>query len=63
MVPIHWATFNLAIHPWDEPVTRMLTAADAASAEVATPAPGARIDVVARTGPGIADQTWWENVG
>ncbi len=63
MVPIHWATFNLAMHPWDEPVTRMLTAADAASAEVATPAPGARIDVVARTGAGIANQTWWENVG
>ncbi len=62
MVPIHWATFNLAMHPWDEPVTRMLAAAESAGAEVATPAPGARIDVVSRSGAGIADQIWWEGI-
>ncbi len=63
MVPIHWATFNLAMHPWDEPVRRMLTAAEAASVVAATPAPGTRIDVVARTGAGLTDPSWWEGVG
>ncbi len=29
LVPIHWATFRLAPHPWSEPVERMLRAADA----------------------------------
>ena len=24
LVPIHWATFRLAPHPWSEPVERML---------------------------------------
>ena len=29
LVPIHWATFRLAPHPWSEPVERLLAAADA----------------------------------
>ena len=27
MVPLHWATFDLALHPWYEPIERTLTAA------------------------------------
>ncbi len=27
MLPIHWATFDLALHPWEEPVERLLTTA------------------------------------
>ena len=27
LVPIHWATFRLAPHPWSEPVERLLAAA------------------------------------
>ena len=30
LVPIHWATFRLAPHPWAEPVERLLAAADPA---------------------------------
>ncbi|WP_234974210.1 MBL fold metallo-hydrolase [Williamsia sterculiae] len=60
MLPIHWATFNLALHPWADPVQRLLTAADERLVPVVTPPPGARFDVVAGTGPGIAEQTWWE---
>ena len=26
-VPIHWATFRLAPHPWSEPIERLLAAA------------------------------------
>ncbi len=58
LVPIHWATFNLAFHGWSEPVQRMVAAADAAGTAVAVPKPGQRID---RNGvpPG---QTWWKDV-
>jgi L-ascorbate metabolism protein UlaG (beta-lactamase superfamily) len=44
LVPIHWATFRLAPHPWAEPVERLLAAAEAAEVKVALPAPGQRID-------------------
>lgn len=40
LLPIHWGTFNLAPHPWDEPAERTLTAANAAGVPVAVPPPG-----------------------
>jgi L-ascorbate metabolism protein UlaG (beta-lactamase superfamily) len=43
LVPIHWATFRLAPHPWAEPVERMLRAADKAGVQVAVPKPGQRV--------------------
>ena len=24
LIPVHWATFNLALHAWSEPVERLL---------------------------------------
>ncbi|MEV3902620.1 MBL fold metallo-hydrolase [Mycobacterium sp. NPDC050551] len=44
LVPIHWATFRLAPHPWAEPVERLLRAADPAGVPVVVPKPGERID-------------------
>lgn len=59
LVPIHWATFNLAFHGWSEPVTRMVAAARAAGTDVAVPMPGQRVD------PSSAPSadSWWENIG
>ena len=37
---MHWATFNLSYHDWDEPILRTLAAAQAAGVEVITPRPG-----------------------
>lgn len=58
LVPIHWATFNLAFHQWAEPVQRMLRAASAAGTEVAVPMPGERIDPDAFP----SGSSWWEDV-
>jgi L-ascorbate metabolism protein UlaG (beta-lactamase superfamily) len=44
LLPIHWATFRLAPHPWAEPVERLLAAADPAGVEVVVPRPGQRVD-------------------
>ena len=44
LVPIHWATFRLALHPWSEPVERLLTAAEPAGVQVVVPSPGQRVD-------------------
>jgi L-ascorbate metabolism protein UlaG (beta-lactamase superfamily) len=44
LLPIHWATFRLAPHPWSEPVERLLIAADGEGVRVVTPKPGQRIE-------------------
>jgi L-ascorbate metabolism protein UlaG (beta-lactamase superfamily) len=55
VVPVHWATFNLAFHPWSEPVERLLTAAEAERISVVVPMPGQRVDL-ARPLP---HRRWW----
>jgi L-ascorbate metabolism protein UlaG (beta-lactamase superfamily) len=57
LVPIHWATFRLAPHPWSEPVERMLTAADAEGVAVAAPKPGQRVEAEAAW----ALDPWWRS--
>jgi L-ascorbate metabolism protein UlaG (beta-lactamase superfamily) len=59
LLPIHWATFNLAFHRWAEPVQRLLVAAGAKGVPVVVPRPGARIDVL--DPPELED--WWTAVG
>jgi L-ascorbate metabolism protein UlaG (beta-lactamase superfamily) len=44
LVPIHWATFRLAPHPWAEPVQRLVKAAEPAGVQLAIPKPGQRVD-------------------
>ena len=54
--PIHWGTFNLALHPWYEPMVRLTAAADLKNIETATP-------IVGETtvyGTSIATKRWWE---
>lgn len=58
LVPVHWATFNLAFHPWSEPITRLFAAADPAGVRVRVPIPGQRIDVLR---PGSQPQ-WWRTL-
>ncbi|WP_051499512.1 MBL fold metallo-hydrolase [Nocardia sp. BMG51109] len=58
LIPIHWATFNLAFHDWSEPVQRVVAAARAAGTAVAVPLPGQRIDANAAS-PQVP---WWEDV-
>jgi L-ascorbate metabolism protein UlaG (beta-lactamase superfamily) len=59
LLPIHWATFNLAFHRWAEPVQRALAAAERAGLEIVVPKPGGRVDVL--DPPELKD--WWSAVG
>lgn len=59
LVPIHWATFNLAFHDWAEPVQRLLTAAADARVPVAAPRPGARMVLTEPDGDG-GPEPWWD---
>lgn len=40
LLPIHWATFDLALHSWTEPGERLIVAANDADVEVVFPRPG-----------------------
>ncbi|HEY0126540.1 MAG TPA: MBL fold metallo-hydrolase, partial [Blastococcus sp.] len=59
LLPIHWATFNLAFHRWAEPVQRLLTAARRTGAPVVVPRPGERVDALHPPAP----VDWWTAVG
>ncbi|CCH34397.1 MBL fold metallo-hydrolase [Actinosynnema sp. NPDC047251] len=56
LIPVHWATFNLAFHDWAEPVDRVWREAKAWEIPLAVPRPGERIDVA---DPPAVDG-WWQ---
>jgi L-ascorbate metabolism protein UlaG (beta-lactamase superfamily) len=58
-VPIHWATFRLAPHPWSEPIERMLAAARAENVTTAVPRPGERVGTDPATTPDPELDPWW----
>ncbi|MEZ5210928.1 MBL fold metallo-hydrolase [Gordonia sp. PP30] len=60
LLPIHWGTFNLALHPWAEPIQRLLSASGTAGVGVCVPRPGDSVDVRKRNGTAYDDPTWWE---
>jgi L-ascorbate metabolism protein UlaG (beta-lactamase superfamily) len=44
MVPIHWATFDLSLHSWYEPIERLVTTAEQRNMRVITPMMGELVD-------------------
>ena len=44
MLPIHWATFDLAFHEWSDPVEGVVREAAGADVHLALPAPGGRFE-------------------
>ena len=56
LLPVHWATFNLALHSWGEPVDRIWLAAKERDIRLAIPRPGERVKV---DDPTEVDG-WWQ---
>jgi len=56
LIPVHWATFNLAFHPWNEPVLRAAAEAARLGARMAVPRPGQALEPAAL--PEL-DEGWW----
>lgn len=44
LIPVHWGTFNLALHSWTEPIERVIAAARSSSISIAVAKPGQRIN-------------------
>ncbi|WP_236653347.1 MBL fold metallo-hydrolase [Streptacidiphilus melanogenes] len=55
LLPIHWCTFDLAPHAWDEPIERTLEAALAHEVPVATPRPGEPFEPAEP----LPQRAWW----
>ncbi len=58
MLPVHWATFNLANHQWKEPIVRSVKAAKSNGVALITPRIGEIVELDGR----FNSQPWWENV-
>lgn len=56
LLPVHWAKFNLAMHPWNEPVERLLASTLAQQLTIATPKIGEPFWV----GKTVPQQNWWK---
>lgn len=57
MLPIHWGLFNLAFHPWREPVEWLLREAEQHHVRLLLPRPGAPTEVTGDT----LHTFWWES--
>jgi L-ascorbate metabolism protein UlaG (beta-lactamase superfamily) len=58
LIPLHWCTFNLALHAWSEPVERLAEEARARDIELVVPRPGDRVNIDALP----ALEPWWRSV-
>lgn len=56
LIPVHWGKFQLAMHVWDEPITRVMLAAKQAGVELHTAKIGETMPLV---GPYTVTE-WWK---
>ncbi|MFG2776318.1 MBL fold metallo-hydrolase [Streptomyces prunicolor] len=59
LLPIHWGTFNLALHPWAEPGEWTADEGEAVGQAVATPRPGEPFE----PGGDLTTAPWWRPFG
>jgi L-ascorbate metabolism protein UlaG (beta-lactamase superfamily) len=55
LLPVHWGTFDLGLHAWDEPAETLLALAEPARARVLTPVLGRPFEPAHVEGP----TPWW----
>lgn len=58
MQPIHWGTFDLALHSWYDPMRRVAKAADSLGIQLSTPIIGETITI----DENLMTHKWWETV-
>ena len=55
LLPIHWGTFDLALHSWYEPMVRLIAEAEKQHVPLLTPEPGQWITIYTPT-----NALWWQ---
>lgn len=56
LFPVHWAKFTLALHPWNEPIKRLLAASAEAPYTIVSP----KIGEVYSHRTGFVQEEWWD---
>jgi L-ascorbate metabolism protein UlaG (beta-lactamase superfamily) len=59
LFPVHWGTFDLALHPWSEPAETLLSLAQASGARLLMPLLGRPFEPAHAEAP----RPWWRAVG
>ena len=57
LMPVHWGKFSLAMHPWNEPIRRVVAEGHKQHVDVVTPMLGQKFVV----GDSIPQHSWWED--
>lgn len=55
LMPVHWAKFSLAMHPWNEGINRLKLEAERKSQKITTPMIGELVKI----GSFYPDSVWW----
>lgn len=63
LMPIHWGTFNLGLHAWDEPIEQFLEAAKVTGTPVVVPRIGEPFRASALPSVSAAPARWWAPAG
>ena len=58
LLPVHWGTFNLALHTWTEPVERLVIAARKVGVTLALPKPAGSVS----SSVPPPTKRWWPNL-
>ncbi len=59
LMPVHWGKFSLSLHPWNEPIERVMKKAEELKVKVTTPMIGEPVIL----GEKYPDKKWWREVG
>ena len=58
LLPIHWGTFNLALHPWDDPIEKLVELAPKSGARLVLPKLGQPVEPA----HDLRIDPWWRGV-
>ncbi len=58
LLPVHWSSYDLSLHDWDEPIKRTMKAARQKNIDLITPHIG---EIVDKDLP-FASSSWWERI-
>ena len=55
LLPVHWSKFTLGLHPWTEPIERVLKKSKELNLAITTPMIGEKLEI----GNTIPVKEWW----
>ncbi len=58
LLPVHWGTFDVAFHSWNEPIIRLVSCAEKEKVHVMTPKLGEVVDI----DQDVKSDRWWSSI-